>query len=480
MTSPRIDGPLLTFVLNATWQIPLVVAAGLAGAALLRRAGAGLAYALWMAVAVACALMPAAGMLRIAAGTAATEQAAMVTAMPSIADGAWRWLDWASATTRSAPVPPLLASIVALIGAAAATVQALRLLFGWLRARALVRRSWPVELPAPLQPRLERCGDALGVRDVPVHASAEVRGPITVGVRRPLIIVPHDFFARATDDEAIAALAHEMAHVRRRDYATYLFCELLLLSVAFHPAAHLVRRRLTLVREMACDEAVSATIGRRTYARSLLALAATVAGLARPTHVMGVLDAHTLEVRMKQVLDGSPRLGRRRARAALAAALLLLAGTGTGAALLAVPAKAMGSGDVAPFAGAWVGDWPADKDGNGAGLRALDLEIGADGAIVQTLYRYESQPSGMTNVGKVVHSATGWSVAGSTLTFTVHADAFSFRDEPPAPAEIAQSLQLDAKGTGVFRILSNSYFAARKQRGEPVPPPPPPIIMRRR
>jgi hypothetical protein len=265
-------------------------------------------------------------------------------------------------------------------------VHGLRLGRAWWRADRIARGAHALAVPEGLAAVVSRCRSALGLPGVEILGSPEIAGPVIVGARRPLILLPSRFFNSASPEELAAALGHEMSHVRRRDYALHLLCEVLLLPVAFHPAAWLVRRRLAQTREMACDEAALETlVGPRVYARSLLSLAAAAAGLPRPSTTLGVLDAHTLEVRMKRILDHGPRLGARPARALLGTALLLLAGIGAAASAFSVEAVAAGTGDLAPFAGTWSGDWPVGKDGKRPGLRALDLEIRPGDGIVQTL-----------------------------------------------------------------------------------------------
>src|SRR6185295_3045862 len=190
-----------------------------------------------------------------------------------------------------------------------------RLVRTWSRTRGMARRASLLEIPERVAPLVSHCRQVLRVGTVDFLTSGEITGPVTLGALRPAILLPPCFLDDASPEEALSALGHEMAHVRRHDYIVNLLCEALLLPVAFHPAVRLVRRRLAETRETACDEAVLETlIGRRTYARSLLSLAAGIAGLPRPSFNLGVVDAHTLEVRMKRILDHGPRAGTRRAR----------------------------------------------------------------------------------------------------------------------------------------------------------------------
>ena len=467
-----------TFVLNAFWQVPATVVAGLLGDLLLRRAPARHRHVLWVAVLAAAVALPVAspwGPDRppVSANTVA----------PALAAAAGDGTDWLPAETgRTAPVSSAAASIVSLLYGLSLAIHGFRLGRAWRRANQLARKAHPLIIPEALAPVVSRCRAALSLPGVEILGSPEVAGPVTVGTRRPLILLPSHFFDSASPEELTTALGHEMAHVRRRDYAVHLLCELLFLPVAFHPAAWLVCRRIAETREMACDEAALETLVRaRVYARSLLSLAAAAAGLPRPSTTLGVLDAHTLEVRMKRILHHGPRLGTRPARAALGAALLLLAGIAATSTLFSVEAVAASTGSLAPFAGNWSGDWPSGEEGGKTmrALRALDVEVHPDGRIVTTWYRYQMTPDGAANPRKVVHPVTGYTVEGNTLKIDTRVEDFTFGDKPPGTAEIKATLEIEGRDKAVYRSLSNSYLEALKKRGESVPPPPPPIPLKR-
>lgn len=469
----RIDGIVLTFVLNALWQIPAAVAVGLAGDRLLRRSPARLRHALWLAVAASCVMLPAASLLRPASASLPVRVGAPMVREPAAVPESF-----SPAGRRPARYAPSL-GVAGVVGyGLLLLVRGFRLGLTWSRTRGLARRAVPLEIPQGTVPLVARCQQALGIGPVALLTSSEVSGPVTLGALRPAILLPPRFLDEASPEETLSALGHEMAHVRRHDYAVNLFCETLLLPVAFHPAVRLVRRRLAEARETACDEAVLETlIGRRTYARSLLSLTAGIAGLPRPSYTLGVVDAHTLEVRMKQILDDRPRPGARRARALLGAALLLLAGIGTAAAAFSVEAVAA-AGDLKPFLGTWRGEWIPDPD-NGNKVPALDVEVRPDGQIVETWYVSLRNEDGTTRTEKSIHPIVGYKVSGQTLTLKSRIEGFKVGARPAATAEIEETFELQGRDTGVFKFLSNSYFAEAKRRGEPVPPPPPPIPMKR-
>ena len=110
----------------------------------------------------------------------------------------------------------------------------LRFALGWRRARAIRR-------------------DAIHVQGRLAHPACVT--PLTIGVVDPLVILPIDWVSW-DDGELSAVLAHEEAHVRRRDP---LVAAIALLNRAifwFHPLAWWLQREISRLSEQACDAAV--------------------------------------------------------------------------------------------------------------------------------------------------------------------------------------------------------------------------------
>ena len=109
-----------------------------------------------------------------------------------------------------------------------------------------------------------------------VYESDRASIPLTVNWLRPRILLPLEW-RRWDRDKLDAVLAHETAHVRRRDA---LFAALAGLNRSlfwFHPLAWMLERKLALLAEQACDETCIAELGdRERYARLLLDMAAVV------------------------------------------------------------------------------------------------------------------------------------------------------------------------------------------------------------
>jgi TonB family protein len=112
-----------------------------------------------------------------------------------------------------------------------------------------------------------------------VQARADVRRvpglgqPVTFGLWSPTVLVP-EAFEHLPDGVRRAALAHELWHVRRRDWAWLVAEELLRAAFWFHPAISWLVLQVQRSREEVVDElTVLLTNARRTYIETLLRFA---------------------------------------------------------------------------------------------------------------------------------------------------------------------------------------------------------------
>jgi beta-lactamase regulating signal transducer with metallopeptidase domain len=124
----------------------------------------------------------------------------------------------------------------------------------------------------PLSPSV---GDRVGIhRRVTLCTSNAVRVPAAIGYFRPMVVFPTWAFIELPTAEFNAILLHELAHLRRWDDFTNLAQKIAKAIFFFHPAVWFIESRLTLEREMACDDAVlAASFSPRAYAESLVDLA---------------------------------------------------------------------------------------------------------------------------------------------------------------------------------------------------------------
>ncbi|HEX8422236.1 MAG TPA: M56 family metallopeptidase, partial [Pyrinomonadaceae bacterium] len=156
-----------------------------------------------------------------------------------------------------------------------------------------------------------------------------VEAPVTIGWRRPIIILPESFFdGNLTSETLLSVLGHEMAHIARRDFAFNIFYEFLRLPVSFHPLAMQVTRQINRTRELACDELVAGRVlAADAYARSLVRVASTLtapAGHAYGLGSLGVFDADILEERVMRLIEKRGRMSVRAGRLLTTASFSLL------------------------------------------------------------------------------------------------------------------------------------------------------------
>ena len=139
-----------------------------------------------------------------------------------------------------------------------------------------------------------------------LHSARTTEGPAVVGWWRPQIVVPADFKTRYTAQEQALILAHETAHVQRRDPLANLLCALLQCAFWFHPLIHLAARRFRLDQELACDATVmQARPGaRRSYAEAMLKTQLSAQGMLIHCHWQ---STHPLKERIMQLQQTPPR-----------------------------------------------------------------------------------------------------------------------------------------------------------------------------
>ncbi|WP_420238669.1 TonB family protein [Telmatobacter bradus] len=326
--------------LNALWQTALVFCAAFLAARLVRPAGAQAEHRVWVAALLLevalpfCRLHPQLWWQRLLTlfATANTGGVTVRMEAATVAEASHSWLPgWMQLTLAA-----LL--LLALLGAA------LRLGLSLSRTRALLRRAEPVVPTEELEQLLASSAAALGVDRTQVRVARlanlsdqtnlpNLHGPATLGVRRHTLLLPADLLESRSQDEQeelATALAHEMVHIRRRDFAWNLLYEVLSLPIAWHPLLALTRGQLNESRELAVDaEAATLLAGNRSYARSLVRLAARMAAhpAPRPIQAMGIYDSNIFERRIMNLMRKTEEVSWGRRSGAMAGCVVLALAT---------------------------------------------------------------------------------------------------------------------------------------------------------
>jgi beta-lactamase regulating signal transducer with metallopeptidase domain len=188
---------------------------------------------------------------------------------------------------------------------AIASLGIMRILFGLWRVRSLRRESTELrEIDPAIARSLQELSSARRVR---LYVSDELRVPTAIGYFRPAVLIPRWAISDLSPAELHAIVLHELGHLRRWDDWTNLVQKLLRAVLFFHPAVWWLDSRLSLEREIACDDLVLAkTCDARGYAECLvsvaeksvlrtgLALAVAAVGRVRQTalRLSRILDQH--------------------------------------------------------------------------------------------------------------------------------------------------------------------------------------------
>jgi len=172
---------------------------------------------------------------------------------------ALRWKDWSL-------VSLMLIGTVVVISLA-------RLLLGFLAMEHWRRSSLQIIDPVLCRYR-DEIGQAMGVRSVvSLRVSPGLGSPATIGWRRPTILLPSSW-TEWDEYECRSVLAHELAHVRNRDYPLWLLVQVAAALHAYHPLVRWLVHRLQGELELAADTlAASHAGGNINYMRSLCRLA---------------------------------------------------------------------------------------------------------------------------------------------------------------------------------------------------------------
>jgi beta-lactamase regulating signal transducer with metallopeptidase domain len=196
-----------------------------------------------------------------------------------------------------------------------ASIGLLRVATGLWQIRGLRRNSYPID-PQVLAPETQTLiQEFRKSRSVSVLVSSQLGVPTAIGFIRPAVILPA-WLAEpalpegATTAELHHAILHELAHLRRRDDWTNLAQKIVKAVLFFHPGVWWVERKLSLDREMACDDAVLAqTLNARAYAQSLAHVAEKSFLRRKFALAQAAVDRmRQLSFRVAQILnEGHPR-----------------------------------------------------------------------------------------------------------------------------------------------------------------------------
>ena len=295
---------------------------------------------------------------------------------PGVLPAGWGSFDWRGAIV---PVWLLIAGF---------------LIAGYLARRALLARRIEGRRPVmthPLADLLATLTEEAGIaRPIRLTASARLPSPIALG--RSEIAVPEAALTELDPDQQRGMLAHELAHLERRDPAWLTLVAVVERVAFFQPLNRLARRRIRESAEYLSDEwAVGRTGSGVFLAKCLAKVAEWMDSCPSPVPVAGMAEERShLVARVRRLLDSTPfPTGPRGRTLAIVAAVAVLAVAAAvpGISLAVNPGQDSGSQDEP-------GLRIENQDTSRAIVRALmeatrDSDAGVRRAALSSLARFE-------------------------------------------------------------------------------------------
>lgn len=313
---------ILTFLLNALWQVALIAALASTAAWLLRNCSARYRHAVWSLALAVSFLLPAFTSVRLARSDTHASLSPATSTEFTVKSQLYADVLEVGAPIEGTMTPGSNVSVeksslgpLELSGTLAVAVISLyglfvlhrvrRLWCAWQKTRATVRDAKPFEQSGAFRSALNQCLRMIPVPRVRFLSSRSVDVPVTAGIKEPVVILPNDLLKQNDQNLLISAIGHELVHVARRDYLWNLICELTFLPLSFHPAAAVIRRQIQRTRELCCDERVTTQLmSTQSYAQSLVRLIGAVPVLSPRAldTTIGIAEWDNLEVRIMSLL----------------------------------------------------------------------------------------------------------------------------------------------------------------------------------
>jgi beta-lactamase regulating signal transducer with metallopeptidase domain len=240
----------------------------------LRRQNSGTRFAVWFLALLSVATLPVLGGFGEGRGLMTAGMSSGITSGMASANS---WGSLRPAIT----IPGRWALVVFVAWALGTSVAMMRLLAGLWRLRRLRRNCTPI-VAADLDPAVRKTVEAIGAgpgvsksnsESITIATSEYVRVPAAIGFWKRTIVLPAWTLRELPSQDLNVILLHEFAHLQRWDDWTNLIQKIVRALFFFHPAVWWIEKRISVEREMACDDAVLAeTANPHGYATCLVSL----------------------------------------------------------------------------------------------------------------------------------------------------------------------------------------------------------------
>ncbi len=330
-----LSSVIASYLVNSVWEVALIAGAGWLVSRLLKKLGPAAEHLTWVSTLALAILMPALPFLGLVLASLFVPH--VLSVHPSVDLVATQSGDLAPRGIFV--LPAVLVLPLASLYTGSLIYFAARFAWSLHCTAMLVRDASPARL-TPQQDEIWRhCKRSFSLGTARILSSPRISGPVTLGLRVPVLLLPVEFPVDCASQDFFAALAHECAHIKRRDFQKNLVYEFASLILAFHPVTWMLKSHIAQTREMICDGMATETlIDSCSYTQSLLRLATMIA-MTSPistSQAIGIFDADILEKRIMMMNIQKQHLSSGFKYGLVVPAILLLLSVAAGGAAMAV------------------------------------------------------------------------------------------------------------------------------------------------
>jgi beta-lactamase regulating signal transducer with metallopeptidase domain/predicted Zn-dependent protease len=137
-----------------------------------------------------------------------------------------------------------------------------------------------------------------------VYISSRVESPITIGVFKPIMILPESLYASLDENEIKSIILHEFSHIYHYDHLMGLVKRIAIAINWWNPLVYKISAKHSIAREEVSDNYVLSQLKPKIYSECLVGLAEKTCLISNLPATVGMADKHiSLEKRIKNILS---------------------------------------------------------------------------------------------------------------------------------------------------------------------------------
>jgi len=144
--------------------------------------------------------------------------------------------------------------LIFLIWSMGVLMFSIRMAMGYHQIYRLRSGSLVIEMPQVVKTFKQLLSKSGLSNKIALVSSSRVDIPITIGHLKPMILLPIGLINKLSPEETQAILAHEIAHILRKDYLQNLLISSLEILFFYHPSVWWFSATIKAIREQCCDD----------------------------------------------------------------------------------------------------------------------------------------------------------------------------------------------------------------------------------